>query len=378
MEFNIDRADLLAAIDKCSLVIDLKHPTESFRLMTVETKKKTVRLAASGEFASLATVAEAEVKNQGGFIVSPSRLRDIAAVMPLGRIQVSLKGERVTVKSLVSSRKATFQRHSAELRAVEDPGSKAPWKQVNARELTRALRMVKHASTWDVRDDPTVSLLIPTERGLDVFGCNSYLVSLVETSIRIDGDNIQVPESAAAALALMVETDDNVRIFCDGMRTYLESCDTIVSALLTATDSAHSYKFYGEMLAFILNNLRNGANTVGPVISLSKLHQGFKSVMSLAGFARDNEKGSRGLQVHAVIGSDTVVLDLGLSEADARDEFDVIQSGAELEFWLSSQFLDKFLGSLSGVEEVQALRAENIFVLRSQGVVTGIMEEVKK
>ncbi len=377
MDFIIDRSDLLAAINKCQLATDSKHPTEAFRLMLVESKKKTVRFAASGERASVATVAKSEIKAQGSFIVSPSRLHDIASAMPQGRIQVSLKGERVTMKSLVSSRKATFQRYAGELRAVEDPGKEAPWQEADSRELANALRMVKHASAWDGRDDPTVSLLIPTDRGLDVFGCNSYLVSLVETKIRIDGSPIQVPEVTASVLALMTETDDQVRIFSDGVRTYLETCDTIVSALLAAPDSPHGYKFHGDMLAFILKTLR-GDNVAGPVVSTTQLHQGFKSVMALSGFARDNEKGARGFQVHAVFGSDTVVIDLGFSEADARDEFDVVKSGAELEFWLSSQFMDKMLGSLSGVEQVQALRAENMLLLRSQGVISGIMEEVKK
>jgi hypothetical protein len=371
MDFTIDRADLLAAIDKCALAVpDPKHPIEALRVMTVDASKKaTVRFAAVGEFCSVDTVSKADIKGKGDFNVYPRHLRDIASSMPQGRVQLSRKGDRITVKSLVSSRKATFQHHSLELRGIEDPGKGASWQQVDSHELVRALKMVRSASIWDERNDPVMSLLLPTERGLDVFGCNGYLISLIETSIRILGEPIWMPATAVAVLLLMAPDDANIRLLSDGHRVYLENADTLVSASLPA-----QYAF-ATTHPHLIGLLKDESNVVGPTFAVAPLTAGVKAVLSLAGFAGEKDKkGARGYQLKAVFG-ETVSVELGFSEADARDEFDVIATGAELEFRLSSKFLDQMLSSLADVEQVQALRADNMLVLRSQGVLAGIMEE---
>lgn len=372
MEFTIDRADLLAAIDKCAIAVpDPKHPVEAFRVMTVDaSKKKTVRFATVGEYCSVDTVSKAEMKSGGTFNVYPKHLRDIASAMPPGRVQFSLKGTRVTVKSLVSSRKASFEHHTIDIRAIEDPGKEAAWKEVDAQELVRCLRMVSKASSWEDRDDPEVHLLIPTERGLDVFGCNGYLIMVVGSSIRIDGDPIQLPAVAAAVLQLMAPIDANVRIFSDERRVYLENCDTLVSAALPAT-----YAFAGTY-PMLIGLLKEKNNPAGPTFSLPQLGSGVKAVLSLSGFAGDQDKkGARGYQLRTKFGK-TVTVELGFSAADARDEFEALDAGEkDLEFSLSSKFLDQILGSLAGVAQAQALRADNMLVLRSDGVLAGIMEE---
>lgn len=373
MDFNIDRADIAAAIDKCSVVTDNKATNEAFRLMLVKAGKTQVRFAASGEHSSVDTVTKCEVKSQGEFVVMPGRLRDIVSSMPAGRINISLKGERVTVKSLVSSRKSTFQRHTCDLKPVEDPGKGAAWQELKARPLAMALRMVKRASTHDVRDDPTTSLLIPTERGLDVFGCNSYLLALVESNQRMDGSPIQVPEAVASVLNLMVDMDDDVRIFADESRTYLENADTLVSGL-----HFQAYPYKGDLLGHIMTMLRKEEHEVGPTVQVKALHEATKSLMSLASFAGDSEKGARGLQLHAVFGRDTVVVEVNLQNADGRNEFDVITPGAEIEAYLSSSLFEKLLGSLEHVEQAQIRRRENMIFLRSQDVFSGIMVEEKK
>lgn len=375
MDFTIKKEALLGAIDKCQLATDKSHVTESFRLMTVNaSKNKSVSFSAVGEFCSVDTVADAEVKTKGAFNVMPGRLRDIAMSMPAGAIQFSLKGTRVTVKSLVSSRKATFESHSTDPFRVSDPGKEAAWIDINAGVLLRAVKVVKAASIFE-DGSPIESLLLPTERGLDVYGCNGYLIAVCETPIRIEGRTkpIQLPAKASDVLALMPPNEDgNVRLYTDDVRIYLESDDTLVSAVLWAQNpgvAAHPH---------MLKLLKDPDNIKGPVLDLEHLAQGVKSVLALTGFAGDKEKGSRGYQLHATIGADTCVVELGLSEADARDEFDVAASGAELEFLLSSALFEKMLSSLAGYHQVQAYRCSNLLLLRSQGVLYGIMEEVKK
>ncbi len=374
MDFTIGKDYLLAAIDKCQLATDKSHATEAFRMMTVDASKaKTIRFAAVGEFCSVDTVTDAEVKTKGSFNVMPGRLRDIASSMPAGRMQFSLKGTRITVKSLVSTRKATFENHTIDPFRVDDPGKDAPWMEVDSQELLRAIRCVKVAAVWD-NGNPTETLLIPTERGVDVYGCNGHLIALCETSIRFEGVTtpVRLPQKAADVLALMAADDAVVRLFADQNRVYLENADTLVSALLGSSNP--NMAAYPHMIAI----LKQDGNVRGPKFRLASLAQGTKAVLALSGFAGDKDKGSRGYQVHTVIGPDTCMVELGFSEADARDEFDVEESGTELEFYLSSQLLEHMLTSLAPYEYVQALRAENLLLLRSQGVWFGIMEEVKK
>jgi len=375
MDFTISKEHLLAAIDKCQLATDKSHVTEAFRMMTVNASKtKAVAFSATGEFCAVDTVADAETKTKGQFNVMPGRLREIANAMPNGRIHFTLKGSRVTVKSLVATRKATFESHTTDPYKVDDPGQDAPWRAVNQQELLRALACVKHATIWE-NGDPVVTLLIPTDRGVDVFGCNGYIIALCETSIRFEGDKapMQVPQKAAEVLALMAPDDDGtVRLFSDGTRLYLENRDTLVSALLWSAypgTASHPH---------MIGILKSTDNLVGPSFSLAKFAQGVKSVLSLSGFASGADKGSRGFQVHAQLGPDKCVVELGLSEADARDEFEVDKEGSALDFYLTSSFLEKVLSSLAPYDHVQALRAENLLLLRSAGVFYGIMEEVKK
>ena len=371
MDFIIDRADLLAAIEKCALAVpDPKHPTEVFRVMTVDaTKKKTVRFAAIGEYLTVDTVSKADIKTGGTFNVYPRHLGNVASSMPPGRIQFSMKGTRVTAKSLVSSRKATFEHHGIDIKPIDDPGKSVAWAQVDSQELVLVLRMVKSASTWHDRNDPEVSLLIPTPRGLDVFGCSGYLISLVESSIRIDGDPIMMPATATAVLQLMAPDDARLKIFSNKQRVYLENADTLVSAALPA-----QYLFLESHPRYI-QLLKKPDNVEGSTFDLSLLQAGVKAVLALGGLATDTEKkGARGYRLQVGIGA-VVTVELGFSAADAKDEFEVEMTGEKLEFGLSSMFFDQMLTSLVGVKKVQALRADNMLVLRGDGVLAGIMEE---
>ncbi len=371
MDFTIDRADLLAAIDKCALAVpDPKHPTEVFRVMTVDaSKKKTVRFAAVGEYCSVDTVSKAEIKSQGTFNVYPRHLRDIASVMPPGRIQCSLKGTRVTVKSLVSSRKASFEHHTVDIKPIEDPGKGAPWVEVDSQELMRGLQATKAASTWFGMSDPVASLLMPTERGLDVFGCNMYLITVAQTSIRIDGPPIVMPATAIALLALMAPMDANVSLLTVGNRVYLENCDTLVSA------SLFEYKFLQTHL--MMMSLLTEGLTVGPTFELARLTQGVKALGVLSGFAgAADKKNEFGLKLRISFGQ-TVRVSLALAAADGVDEFDVGATNGEFEVFLSSGVFEKMLSSLDGHKDVQAVLTFNdptqLLVLRSQGIQCGIM-----
>jgi hypothetical protein len=377
MDFTINKDDLLAAIDKCSIAVpDPKHPTEAFQIMLVDaSKKKSVRFAAVGEFCSVDTVTEGQIKTSGSFNVKPKQLRDVAASMPPGQVQLSMKDSRVTIKSVGSKRKASFASHTMEIRPVKDPGRAAAWKTVSAPELLRGLRVAKAASTWHGKTEPAASLLIPTERGLDIFGCNMYLLTEVQTSIRIDGDPIVLPATLSALLAQMASSDENVNIFVDQHRVYLENCDTLVSAQL------FEYKFLSNFKMF-LDLLSDSKNTVGPTVSLSQLTQGTKSVLSCVSFAGDKEKDSDyGVQLHAVFG-DSVSIAVDLADADAKDEFPAVTPGADIDCYVSSRLFEHMLGSFVGVEQVQVLRAEHgstiLLVLRCQGITYGLMTKEKK
>ena len=371
MDFSIDKADLTAALEKCVLAVpDHKHPTEAFRLMAVNAKKKSVKFSAVGELCTVDTVApvgDGDVKAPGGFVVYPKQLQSFVGHLPAGKVRFTLKGTRVTVQS--GKRKSSFENITTEVKPVEDPGPAAPWIELRASELVRTLKMVKAASTWDDSGKPVNSLLVPSEAGLQVYGCNGYLITLVQSSMRVDGPPVQVPATAFAVLQLMLDDDDKVRLFSDGSRLYLENCDTLVSAPLNDDPSLQQHP---HMIAVIKND---GESIRGPSFALRPLQDGLKAVLSGAGFAGDlDKKGARGYQIKATF-ADKVSLELALSNADTRDEFEIDEPGAELEFCLSSSFLDQLLKSLHGVERVQALRTSNLLLLRSQGVIAGIMEE---
>lgn len=370
MDFTINKIDLLAAIDKCSVAVPRDHQQVAFSIMRVETKKKTVRFAAVGEVCTVDTVVEGQVKTPGFFTVRPKHLRDLAASMPDGRIQCLLKGTRVTVKSLVSSRKASFESHTTELFTIEDPGKEAPWVEVNAKELERGLRIVRPSATWEDRPDPTVSLLIPTERGVDVFGSNGYMVALVETSLRIDGvPPIQLPEEVVDVLFQMSGDDENVRIFSNERRVYLENCDTLVTSALPA-----NYVFLTNHVHAIAH-MKDTDRVAGATFNPALLLQGVKSVLSAAGFASADEK-KVGMSIHLKIGT-SVQVRLALGDADAQDEFDVVEAGTEMEFTVSSAHLLKLLSGLSGVDIVKVYQSDNKIILQSQGILCCMAEQRK-
>lgn len=372
MEFTIKKVDLLYCIDKCSQAVDSKHQLTAFRVMRVVTKKQDVKFCAVGEACSVDTVAAAEIKAAGEFNVSPQRLRDIAHVMPDGKIHISRKGTRVTVKSLTSKRKATFESTTVDAFKVDDPGSDAPWRSMKAEELLRALKIVKHASHSERQDIPSVSVLIPTEKGLRVFGCNGYLIAVADTSIHIDGSPIRVPEKAVELMRLMVIEDADIEMYSDQARLYLQNRDTLVSAALANTE------FLTHALNYIAL-LEDQNNPAGPTFQIAKLHDGLKSVLALGGFAAENDRGSRGYSVKVDF-KDTVVVELGFSEADARDEFDVEKTGAHISMMLSSKFFEQLLSSLSGYGEARVLTAsdDTMLLIRTEGVTIGAMREAGK
>lgn len=369
MDFSIDKPDLIAALDKCVLAVpDAKHPTEAFRVMTVSAKKKSVRFAAVGELCTVDTVAPVnDVKTPGAFVVYPKQLHAFVSHLPPGKVRFTMKGTRVTVQS--GKRKSSFENLTIEVSQIDDPGQGAPWVEVRASELVRTLKMVKAASTWDESGKPVNSFLVPSPAGLQVYGCNGYLITLVQSSMQVDGPPIQVPATAVAVLQLMTDDDDKVRILSDGRRFYLENCDTLVSAPLNVDPGMQQHPHMIALIEDEKESLR------GPTFDLKLLQDGIKAILSGAGFAGDlDKKGSRGYQIKAHFGQ-TVRLELALSNADTKDEFDVVDTGADLDFYLGSAFLDQLLKSLSGIERVRAIRNSNLLLLRSQGVIAGIMEE---
>ncbi len=378
MDFTIKRSEILAAIDKCSVAAPGGHQNSAFDMMLVEAKgQKKARFAAVGERAAVDTVGEAKVKTPGSFNVRPKHLRDIASAMPDGEVRFSLKGTRVTVQSLSSKRKASFESSVVDIFHIDDPGKEAAWIEVDAPELVRALKLVKPMSTWEDRDDPVISLLVPTERGLNVFGSNGYQIALVETNIRTEGvGTIQLPSQAVDVLMQMVSMDDRVRIFADERRVYLENCDTLVSAALPA-----SYPFlvtHQNLIAFLSGDSDGMARFPGPTFDPGLLLSGVKSVLSLGGFASTEER-KKGMWIRTHFGLDSVEIELALGVADARDEFPVTESGGEIDVHVDSSYLLKVFGVLGGVPVVKAYLThdEMVLVFQAKGLVFGIMTKVK-
>ncbi len=371
MDFTIQRAEVLAAIDKCSVAAPGGHTNSAFDMMRVEAKgQKKVRFAAVGDRAAVDTIGEAKIKAPGTFNVRPKHLRDIASAMPDGWIRFSLKGTRVTVQSETSKRKASFESSIVDIFKIDDPGKEAAWIEVSAVELNRALRIVRPASqTTD--DNPVASLLIVTERGVNVFGCNMHLIAVVESSIRVTGQtDIVLPDQACAVLAQMVEHDDKVKIFASPSRVYLENGDTLVSAALPA-----NYRFVGthQHLTALLTAKERIA---GPTLNPSLLLQGTKSVLALGGFRSDEER-KKGFSIDLTFGPGQASVELALGSADARDEFTCSDDGAELTCRIDSDYLLKALGALAGVEQVRVYQNQELFILQTQGVSYGIMQQHK-
>lgn len=379
MDFTIDRADLLSVIDKCALAVpDSKHVTPAFRVMLVDASKKdSVRFAASGEYCSVDTVALAQIKSSGRFVAIPNHLRDLVSAMPPGRMQFTMKGSRITVKSQVSSRKSSFENHTIEVNPVEDPGKDAPWQTLDAQELARALRLTKPAATWIGSSEPVASLLIPTPRGVDVFGCNMYLLTVVESPLKLTGEPIIMPAAAASIQALMAPDDANVNIVSDGRRVYLENCDTLVSAQL------FEYKFlqtHQMMAGLFKENI-----TRGPRLKTEQLIQSVKSLHGLNSFAGEKERHDFGFQIHCVFGQ-SIVVELDLAAASGRDEFDIVNGAdddfSEFDVYLSAKIFESMLQPLAGYPEVQSALAVHeptvLLVLRSEGITCGIMTKEKR
>ena len=376
MDFTIKRIDLLAAIDKCAIAVPTEHQNAAFNVVRVEGKgKKKVKLSAVGERAAVDTVVEAEVKEPGFFNVLPKRLRDIAASMPEGKIHFSLKGTRVTVKSGGASRRATFESLTVDLFSVDDPGRDAPWITVDSKELERALRLVKPMATSRYSDAVSVSLLIPTERGLDVFGCNDHLIGLAETSIRVDGTTpIQLPSLASEVLFKMIDIDENVRILTTERRVYLENCDTLVSAALP---SSYTYETTHPMYIGYLKGTDGNKRHPGPTFDPALMRSGVKSVLALGGFANKDER-DKGMNIHLSLGKDGIKIELALGVADAKDEFGVMSGDGELNSVVDSGYLLSILGAFDSSASVKAYHThdEVMLVLQSQGIACGLVKKV--
>lgn len=367
MDFTIDKLDLIAAIDKCALVVDAKHTTPSFTMMLVEaSKKKTVRLAASGPFASVDTIASYDLKESGTFYVQPARLRDLAHAMPPGRIRFTMDGTRVTCKSLTSKRVMRFESSSVEVRPIEDPGKKADWIKLDSRELIRCLKIVRPASIPDGREDVPAVMLLRQARGIDLFSCNMYLIAHLETPLQAPpGAPLVLPNAVTALLPLMAENDADVKLFSDDRRVYFESCDTLVSGALPAV---YAFTATHTMLLDVIQKPEH----VGPVLSVSNLAAGVKSVLACAGFAAGDDRSSRGFSLQLKL-HDTAKVSLAMAAADSEDEFEVVTTGAHLDVTVISKLMDGALGMLSGVADVQCCMAGSAtLVMRVQGLTVGV------
>ena len=376
MDFTIKKENLLGCISKCEQEADPKHVTAAFRVMRVITGKKgQVKFASVGEFCSVDTVAISdEIKEQGSFNVAPQRLRDIVNGMPDGKIRISMKGTRVTVSS--GKRRANFENNTVDAYTIDDPGKNAQWLEMESRKLVAALKRVRGSAQWiDDTSKPTVMILIPTEAGLQAYGCTGYTLTIVDTNMRVDCERMKVPSKAADLLALMSEDDDKVRVIYTDSRIYLENCDTLVSAMVPE---------YGAMaqVDLILDMIRDTSHPRGPSFNVSKMRTGLKSVLAATGFASSNDKGSRGYQVRLHLGRNEISMRLNLSEADATDEFDPTQGPdddaiQDLDVLVSSTLFDKVLSSLDGTDEVQSLLMSHgmMITFRSGGIISGFMTE---
>ncbi len=375
MDFTINKLQLIAAIDKCAQAADPRHQTVGFRMMRFETLKKRGRASAIGEHLAVdAAVVIEEIKEHGAFSVIPQRLRDIAVNMPDGLIRFTKKGSRVTAKSTSSSRKATFEDSVVDPFKIDDPGRGAAWQRMRCTELARVIQTAKYSCAGDRVQGLPSMLLIPTDSGCSVFGCNSYLITVADSSIRLDGDKpILFPLLASDVVQLMLEEDDNISLLqIDGTRLYIENCSTLVSVALSEYQLAGVYSMYIDLL-------RSKENRVGPTFKLSRLADSVKSVLSAGKFATGHEHGPRGYRIHLDLG-ETIKVALSLAEADSEDEFSVVSNGEKLKYGVSSSFLLQLLSGLSGVDEVQALSAQddNLLVLRATGIMSGIMREGAK
>jgi hypothetical protein len=129
--------------------------------------------------------------------------------------------------------------------------------------------------------------------------------------------------------------------------------------------------------SYFIELLESKENPVGPTFKLLPLVQGTKSVKSVSGFAGEKDvKSDFGARLRVKLGA-SVRLEMVLAEADAQDEFAVEREGSELSFAVSWRLFDQLLSSLSGIDQVQSLSANdgNILVLRAQGVTVGIMRQ---
>ncbi len=262
-----------------------------------------------------------------------------------------------------------------ELFSVEDPGKDAPWIEVDAKELQRALLLAKPMSIWEDRPDPAITLLVPTDAGMHVFACNNYLIAKIDTSIRITGVGpIQLTQQAVEVLTMMTDIDENVRLFSNERRVYLENCDTLITAALPVTyPYAATHQKYVDYISGTDGNVRQPGPSFKPALLLS----GVKSVLALAGFASSDER-KKPLSVVLKM-SDVVQTELALSEADAKDEFGVEAIDGDLTAIVDSGYLLRMLGSLTTTPVVKAHMTHDgiMVVLQAQGLTFGVMTKVQ-
>lgn len=375
MDFTIDKQELAAAIERCLLAVpDERHPTPAFQMMLVDAtkKKKSVRLAAVGEACSVDTVADAEVKTAGKFVVRPKRLMDVVSAMPEGKIRLSLTGTRVTAKALVGSRRASFESSAIDVQPVEDPGEGAPWVELDSRVLVRDLGLVKQASSWEDRKDLIdLVMLLPSERGLDLFAFNGKRMAVIQSKLRLDGQPITLPGTAIGVLALMAQRDDFVRLFADERRVYLENRDTLVSAAMPVGHPTVSN------YSTLLGHLQDSTGAQGPTFKVKPFGESVKSLLRLWSFASSEEKRVAAHTIRVLFG-ETIKLDLGISEADAQDEIAVDQAGADIDAYLPARQLEQMLTSFANSEVVQVSQVDTTLIFRSQGVACAIAQLVKQ
>lgn len=372
MDFTIQRAALLGAISKCAIAIEKsKNPILAFTVMLVETREDgTVRFAAAGERCSVDTTALADVKKPGMFRVSPSAFKDVIDKMPPGTIQISLNAKfRVTVKSKVSNRSFSFADRNIDIQRIEDPGPDAAWLTVRCSDVLAAFAHVKYSSVWIYEDGRDGFWLVRDEPLAVAFATNNYTVSIVSTGIRMpQGEPVFLPLLALDALALMAVDDQEVRLFQDERKLYIESRDTLVSAALSMAPQLVG--LYGQMKQWMTPSNA----TPGPTIKVALLRDALRAVLASSRFGESTREG-RGERVHLALTPGSARLEIVRSEADAFDEFDTDEPGSPMDFYLSSVHLDGALASIGSVESVQVLKIHNAVLLHSGSVSISMAEE---
>lgn len=363
MKFEIDRADLLAALAKCNIATESNSPHTTFRtiFLSVDGRDKLSCFATTDRL-SVKTTIPAGITETGKLSANAKKLTELVSSMPEGRVLVSSTAKGSTIKSKVIKRSYNLNATGIDQPMLEQiPQAE---RTVDAAELMKAWDLISFGSPGEQE----VSRRPGAELRFDLDRCalQTHNGHVMARAVFGDGSalpgKVFVPERAFSVARLMAKDDAKIRVAHADRRLYLLNTDTVVSVQLPEVgfpeEASEGFARYVEEAK------------AGPWATLSAqaFTNALKSVMAI-GIDIDRKIPHLKFQM-----TSELKLSSTTNDGDSSEELELIKSDGQIVGSFNGNYLFNAVRNLDGEAQIKYAAGYRCLILGSDTYSALIME----